>query len=61
MTPVDSVTYVDRSTGDDVYFIEIESVVDDELVDIYLDYNVAGELLRTWVEVEYYDNIYYYL
>lgn len=61
MTPVDSVTYVDRSNGDDVYFIEIESVVNDELVDLYLDYNTSGELLRTWVDVEYYDNIYYYL
>ena len=61
MTPVDSVTHVERSNGDDVYFIEIESVLNDELVDIFLDYNANGELLRTWVDVEYCDNIYYYL
>lgn len=61
MTPVDSVTHVQRSNGDDVYFLEVESIVNDELVDLYLDYNTAGELLRTWVEVEYYENIYYYL
>ena len=61
MTPVDSVTHVQRSNGDDIYFLEIESIVNDELVDLYLDYNAAGELLRTWVEVEYYENIYYYL
>ena len=61
MTPVDSVTHVERSNGDDVYFIEIESVLNDELVDIFLDYNANGELLRTWVDVEYYENIYYYL
>ena len=61
MTPVDSVTHVQRSNGDDIYFLEIESIVNDELVDIFLDYNANGELLRTWVDVEYYDNIYYYL
>ena len=61
MTPVDSVTHVQRSNGDDIYFLEIESIVNDELVDLYLDYNATGELLRTWVEVEYYENIYYYL
>lgn len=61
MTPVDSVTHVERSNGDDVYFIEIETVVDNELVDLFLDYDATGKLLRTWVEVEYYDNIYYYL
>lgn len=61
MTPVDSVTHVQRSNGDDIYFLEVESIVNDELVDLYLDYNATGELLRTWVEVEYYENIYYYL
>jgi hypothetical protein len=61
MTPIDSVTYVERSNGDDVYFIEIDTVVDNELVDLFLDYDATGKLLRTWVEVEYYDNIYYYL
>ena len=59
MTPVDSVTHGQRSNGDDIYFLEVESIVNDELVDLYLDYNATGELLRTWVEVEYYENMYY--
>lgn len=61
MTPVDSVTHVERSNGDDLYFVEIENVVDNQLVDLFLDYDATGKLLRTWVEVEYYENIYYYL
>ncbi len=32
-----------------------------KLVDIYLDYAPDGTLLRTAVDVEDYDNIYYYL
>ena len=61
MTPIDDIKYVTRSNGDDVYFIEIENIVDNQLVDLFLDYSPDGKLLRTWVEVEYYENIYYYL
>ena len=61
MTPIDDVKYVTRSNGDDIYFIEIENIVDNQLVDLFLDYSPDGKLLRTWIEVEYYENIYYYL
>lgn len=61
VTPVADVTLVKRSNGDDIYFIEIETIVDNQLVDLFLDYTPQGELLRTWVEVEWTENIYYYL
>lgn len=60
-TPVDSVKHVERSNGDDIYFIEIETFVDDALVDLFLDYSPEGELIRTWVEVDNFENVYYYL
>lgn len=60
-TPVDSVYYVERNNKSDLYIIETEVVVDGLLSEIYLTYSTEGELLRTWVEVEYGDYIYDYL
>ena len=60
-TPVDSVRWIERNGAEDVYFIEIEQVEDGVLVDVYLDYSPDGELLRRWVEVDNYDNVYYYI
>lgn len=60
-TPVDDVERLERNTGDTIYFIEATIVVNGYLTDIYLDYSEDGKLLRTAVDVENYDNIYYYL
>ncbi len=60
-TPVDSVYYVERNNKSDLYIIETEVVVNGLLSEIYLTYSTEGELLRTWVEVEYGDYIYDYL
>ena len=60
-TPVDDVERVERNTGDVIYFIEATIVVNGYLTDIYLDYAPDGTLLRTAVDVEDYDGIYYYL
>lgn len=60
-TPVDDVSRVERNNASTLYFIETTIVVDGYLTDVYLDYAEDGTLLRTAVEVENYDNIYYYL
>ena len=60
-TPVDDIERVERNTGDVIYFIEATIVVNGYLTDIYLDYAPDGTLLRTAVDVEDYDGIYYYL
>lgn len=60
-TPVDDVERLERNTGDTIYFIEATVVVNGFLTDIYLDYSPDGTLLRTAVDVEDYDGIYYYL
>jgi hypothetical protein len=60
-TPVDSVYYVERNNKSELYIIETEIVVNGLLSEIYLTYSTEGELLRTWVEVEYGDYIYDYL
>lgn len=60
-TPVDDVERLERNTGETIYFIEATIVVNGYLTDIYLDYAPDGTLLRTAVDVDYYDNIYYYL
>ena len=60
-TPVDDVERLERNTGDTIYFIEATVVVNGFLTDIYLDYAPDGTLLRTAVDVEDYDGIYYYL
>ena len=60
-TPVDDVERLERNNGDTIYFIEATIVVNGFLTDIYLDYAPDGTLLRTAVDVDYYDNVYYYL
>lgn len=60
-TPVDDVERLERKAGDTIYFIEATVVVNGFLTDIYLDYAPDGTLLRTAVDVEDYDGIYYYL
>jgi hypothetical protein len=60
-TPVDDVERLDRNTGETIYFIEATIVVNGYLTDIYLDYAPDGTLLRTAVDVEDYDNVYFYL
>ena len=60
-TPVDEVERVERNNAETIYFIEISMVVNGFLTDVYLDYSSDGELLRTSVNYDYYDNIYYYL
>lgn len=60
-TPVDDVERLERNTGETIYFIEATIVVNGYLTDIYLDYAPDGTLLRTAVDVDDYDNIYYYL
>ena len=60
-TPVDDVERLERNTGETIYFIEATVVVNGFLTDVYLDYSPDGTLLRTAVDVEDYDGIYYYL
>ena len=60
-TPVDDVERLERNTGETIYFIEATIVINGYLTDIYLDYAPDGTLLNTAVDVENYDNIYYYL
>ena len=60
-TPVDDVNRVERSKGDTIYIIEITTVVNGYLTDIFLDYTEDGTLLRTTVDIDDYDGIYYYI
>ena len=60
-TPVDDVERLERRGNDTLYFIEAEMVINGYLTDIDLDYAEDGTLLRTTVDVEDYDNIYYYI
>ena len=60
-TPVDDVERVERSKGDTIYIIETTSVVNGYLTDIFLDYAADGTLLRTTVDIDDYDGIYYYI
>ena len=60
-TPVDDVERLERNGNDTLYFIEAEIVINGYLTDIDLDYAEDGTLLRTTVDVEDYDNIYYYI
>lgn len=60
-TPVDDVNRVERSKGDTIYIIETEVVVNGYLTEIFLDYAEDGTLLRTTVDVNDYDGIYYYI
>lgn len=60
-TPVDDVNRVERSKGDTIYIIETTVVVNGYLTDIYLDYSEDGTLLRTTVDIDDYDGIYYYI
>ena len=60
-TPVDDVERLERNNNDTIYFIEAEIVVNGYPAEVYLDYAEDGTLLRTSVDVEGYDSIYYYL
>lgn len=60
-TPVDDVERLVRNNNDTIYFIEATVVVNGFLTDIYLDYSEDGTLLRTTINVEDYDYLYYYL
>lgn len=60
-TPVDGVERLERSGNDTIYFIEAEIVINGYLTDIDLDYAEDGTLLRTTVDIDDYDNIYYYI
>lgn len=60
-TPVDDVERIERSKGDTIYIIETTVVVNGYLTDIYLDYAPDGTLLRTTVDIDNYDGIYYYI
>lgn len=60
-TPVDDVERLERYTGETIYFIEAQIVVNGYLSELYLDYAADGTLLRTAVDVDDYDGIYYYL
>lgn len=60
-TPVDDVERLERNNNDTIYFIEATIVVNGFLTDIYLDYSADGTLLRTTIDVEDYDYLYYYL
>lgn len=60
-TPVDDVERVERSKGETIYIIETTAVVNGYLTDIYLDYTADGTLLRTTVDIDSYDGIYYYI
>lgn len=60
-TPVDDVERVERSKGDTIYIIETTAVVNGFLTDIFLDYSADGTLLRTTVDIDDYDGIYYYI
>ncbi len=60
-TPIDDVERLERNTGGTIYFIEATVMVNGFLTDLHLDYSEDGTLLRTAVDVENYDNVYYYL
>lgn len=60
-TPVDDVERLERNNNDTIYFIEATILVNGFLTDIYLDYSADGTLLRTTIDVEDYDYLYYYL
>ena len=60
-TPVDDVERLERNGNDTIYFIEAEIVINGYLTDIDLDYAEDGTLLRTTVDIEDYNNIYYYI
>jgi hypothetical protein len=52
---------LERNNNDTIYFIEATILVNGFLTDIYLDYSADGTLLRTTIDVEDYDYLYYYL
>ena len=58
-TPVDDVERVERSKGETIYLIETTAVVNGYLTDIFLDYTADGTLVRTTVDIDNYDGIYY--
>ena len=58
-TPVDDVERVERSKGETIYIIETTAVVNGYLTDIFLDYTADGTLVRTTVDIDNYDGIYY--
>ncbi|MBR5822104.1 MAG: PepSY-like domain-containing protein [Alistipes sp.] len=60
-TPVDDVERLERNNKPTIYFIEATVVVNGYLTDIYLDYAEDGTLLRTTVDIDDYDGIYYYI
>ena len=60
-TPVDDVERLERNNLPTIYFIEATIVINGYLTNIYLDYAEDGTLLHTAVDIEDYDNIYYYL
>ena len=60
-TPVDDVERLERRGNDTLYFIEAEIVINGYLTDIDLDYAEDGTLLRTTVDIDDYDGIYYYI
>ena len=59
--PIDDVERLERNTGEIIYIIDTEQVVNGFLTDIYLDYAEDGTLLRNEVEREWGEHIYYYL
>lgn len=60
-TPVADVERLERKNAATIYLIEAEIVFDGYLTEVWLDYTEDGTLLRTNVDVEDYDNVYYYL
>lgn len=60
-TPVSDVERLERNNADTIYFIEAQMVYNGYLTSLNLDYAEDGTLLRTSVDVEDYDNVYYYL
>lgn len=60
-TPVADVERLERKSADTIYFIEAEIVYNGYLAEVWLDYAEDGTLLRTSVDVDDYENIYYYL
>ncbi|MBQ8493876.1 MAG: PepSY-like domain-containing protein [Alistipes sp.] len=60
-TPVGEVERLERNNADTIYFIEAQIVFDGYLTFVNLDYSADGTLLRTSVDVEDYENYYYYL
>lgn len=61
LAPIDDVRRIERNAEPTIYFIETTVVVNGMLTDIYIDYLEDGTVLRTSVEVEDFEPIYYYL